>query len=636
MNSIRTRCSIFLLLALLGVPATAAAQRELHWDRVVVDATLDAGGTLRIVETQTMVFTGDWNGGERLFNIRPRQSITFEGLRREDGTGWKELAPDSSLDDVDEYSWMEPRLRWRSRLPSDPPFAGTVLRYEIRYALSGILRKTDEGYLIDHDFLFPDRDGAINEFQLRLHFDPEWQPQSLVRETYSAQQVAAGQGFVLTIPLRFSGTGDPSALDTSRSPAIITALGVLLGVSAVAIVWLFVRELWLGRFAPLPAVENTAWLREHVLAHPAEVIGAAWDDGIGSSEVVALLARLVSEKKLESDVASKSSMALGLKVPRASLEGYERTLVDKLFFNERVKTTTELVKQHYRKTGFNPVDEIRAGVAARLDALLPPARMAIWGFVVGALWLVGTGLLVREWFRGETSTVATVGVWLAGLIFSGIGGGVGGKFRGRLDWGLLAAWLTLLPGLAAVGAASWLLWWYAGLGYMNATPEFVAALTAIALAALLATVGAMRSRQRAEGVAFRRRLTAARAFFARELAQPQPALQDEWFPWMLAFGLGKQMDDWSVQHRSSSSASSRFTPSSSSSTSSGGTGSGGWSGFGGGRSGGGGASTSWASAAGSIAAGVSPPSSSGSSSGGGGGGSSSSGGSSGGGGGGGW
>ena len=632
----RTRCSL-LLLILLGLPTVSAAQRELHWNRIAVEATLDASGTLRVIETQTMVFTGDWNGGERVFNLRPRQTMTFDGLRREAGGEWKTLTEDGTLDEVDEYSWSEPRLRWRSRLPSDPVFAGTAIRYELQYSLSGILLKNDEGYLLDHDFLFPDRDGAIGDFQLRLTLDPAWHPEGAVRDVYSAQQVAPGDGFVLTLPLRFVGEGEPAALDTWRSSEIMTALRILLGVSGAAVLWLFARETMLGRFAALPAVEDEEWVRRHVLAYPAEVIGAAWDDGIGSSEVVSLLARMVTERKLESDVSSKSSMALRLKVDRESLDSYERKLIDKLFFNGRVNTNTELVKKHYREKGFNPVEEIREGVAARVDALLPPAPIAVFGFIIGILFLIGSGLLLVGWFRGETTTAAAAAAGIGGLFFMATGAGVGGRFRGRLDWGPVAALLTLLPGFAAIGAASWFLWWFAGLGYYDASRSYIIAVTAMALAAFFSTIGAMRTRQGSDGMAFRRRLAAARGFFARELATERPALKDEWFPWMLAFGLGKQMDDWSVQHASTSRLS-RAPASPSSSWSSGASSestSGGWSGFAGGRSGGAGAGAAWASAAGSIAAGVAPPGSS-SSSGGGGGSSSSSGGSSGGGGGGGW
>src|SRR4029078_11270068 len=64
----------FAVLALF-LPTAAFAQRELHWDALQVAAHIDGHGTLQVVETQTMVFTGDWNGGERIFNIRPRQKV---------------------------------------------------------------------------------------------------------------------------------------------------------------------------------------------------------------------------------------------------------------------------------------------------------------------------------------------------------------------------------------------------------------------------------------------------------------------------------------------------------------------------------------------------------------------------------
>jgi len=636
---IRLHFTLFSLVLLLGLARPAHAQRQLHWDRLDVQATLDADGTLTIVETQTMVFDGDWNGGERIFNIRPHQTLRWHGLLREQNGGWRQMTEDAALDDIDDYGWTEPhRLRWRSRMPGDPPFARTVLRYRLHYSLSGILLKNEDGYVLDHDFVFPDRDGEIRAFRLQLTLDPAWEAGSGFRTTYSADRLPAGDGFVLTVPLQFVGTGEPAALDTTLSPVGIRALQMLLGVTLAAVAWLFVRETSRGRFAALPMVEDDAWLQRHVFVHPAEVVAAAWDDGIGSTEVVALLARLEAEGKLESDITSRSSMSLRLKVDRDTLEGYERQLIEKLFFNGRIKTNTDLVKQHYREKGFNPVYEIRSGLGARLDALLPTAKTFIPGVATGALLLLAAVLLVIEFVAGRGEPGATAAVGFGGLFLMGVGAGVGHGFRGALHRGPLAALLTLAPALAAVGLAAWFLRSHVALDYEPLSPGFVTAITAMALAVVFATIGSMRTRQKAEAVAVRKRLAAARAFFARELASDRPALRDEWFPWLLAFGLGDKMDDWSVRHRDSPVAStsshttspSSWTSSSSESSST----SGGWTGFAGGRSGGAGASASWAMAAGSIAAGVSPPSSSSSS--GGGGSSSSSGGSSGGGGGGGW
>jgi hypothetical protein len=101
----------------------------------------------------------------------------------------------------------------------------------------------------------------------------------------------------------------------------------------LAFVW---REDSYGRFTPVPteAVDG-AWIAANVLKYPAEVVGAAWDEDIGTPEVVALVARMVGEGKLESSVSAtggpSGSMTLGLKVDRSTLTGYERTLVDALF-----------------------------------------------------------------------------------------------------------------------------------------------------------------------------------------------------------------------------------------------------------------------------------------------------------------
>ena len=71
-----------LAMLSLAMPGAALAQRELRWDSIEVSAHLGAAGELHVTETQTMVFTGDWNGGERRFTIHPRQKLSFAGLYR--------------------------------------------------------------------------------------------------------------------------------------------------------------------------------------------------------------------------------------------------------------------------------------------------------------------------------------------------------------------------------------------------------------------------------------------------------------------------------------------------------------------------------------------------------------------------
>lgn len=631
-----------LALCAAGVDPSYAQQRELHWDALDVEATLDDTGTLHVVERQSMVFTGDWNGGERIFNLRPRQDLRVIGVDRIDpSTGQTTaLTEHSYIDDVDEYAMTDAHtLRWRSRLPSDPPFRNTAIRYAIGYELSGVLLKDGDTYTLDHDFAFPDRDGEIRRFSLKLTLDPAWQPNEPVRDVYTAAALEPGTSFVLTVPMRFSGAGTPLANDGSRAPELHYAVAAIVGFFALAVVWFFGREAALGRFAPVdPAQVTPAWIREHIVAHPAEVVGAAWDDNVGAEEVVALLARLNAEGTLTSQ-ASGSGMHMTLNVDRSELDGYERALVDGLFFDGRESTSTSDVKQHYKATGFDPSAVIGPGLKEKLAAFLPQssaARLLKWPSLL--LFLGGFGLLINAGFADDWNSPAPIIIGVIAILAGGLLQIPGLGFRQRVDWGAASALKALVLPAALCAFAVWYLWVRVGAGYAELPLELIAAIAVLTIWITNTSINGLKSRQTRASMAVRKRLTAARQYFVNELTKDHPALEDAWYPWILAFGLTKEADSWSVRHpvsdddrrrqwRTSSSGSS--SPGSSSSSSDGGS----WTG-GGGRSGGAGASAAWTTAAAGMAAGVSAPSSSGS--GRSGGGSSSSSGSSGGGGGGGW
>ncbi len=74
MTSRRTRIGLAAALALLWTGAGANA-KELRWRALEVEARLESDGTLAISEVQRMVFTGDWNGGERKFRLGRRADV---------------------------------------------------------------------------------------------------------------------------------------------------------------------------------------------------------------------------------------------------------------------------------------------------------------------------------------------------------------------------------------------------------------------------------------------------------------------------------------------------------------------------------------------------------------------------------
>src|SRR5215470_17404850 len=627
--------SLTVCMVLFWVARDAqAAERELHWDSLDVDARLAADGVLDVTERHAMVFTGDWNGGERVFNVRPRQKLEFISLERiEESTGRAEpLRQTVRPNAVDEYTWAgRQTLRWRSRLPSDPLFANTRLIYVLHYKLSGVLLKEDSQYRLDHDFAFPNRAGAILRFSLNLELDPVWKPVGELQTRYNAGPIAPGTSFVLTIPLRYAGTVSPVAIDSSRSPEVLMVTAAILVIFAfIALSFLF-REGHRGRFAAIhTAMIDTTWIEENIVAHPAEVVGAAWDGRVGAPEVVALIARMTAEGKLESEVDGKDSMTLRLKVDRHKLDGYQRALIDGLFFNNATVTSTKEVQRHYKDRGFNPAAVIRSELDKEVKRVLPPGNAPV-GYMPGiALFVSGLGLLISAAVSDPVYIAGMIGGTFALAIFAALLRIPGWLFRSRIDWGMQAAALLMIPAFCVSFAAAAVIWFVAGTGQFELSWAAIAAIAAWALWLSNWSISSMKSRQSAGAIAFRKRLAASRLFFVKELEKPRPNLRDNWYPWLVAFGLGRQVDYWSSLNASSATTDSlTLSDSATTTSSSGASAATGWSG-GGGLSGGAGATGMWAAAAAGMAAGVAPPGSSSD------GGASSSGGSSGGGGGGGW
>jgi uncharacterized membrane protein YgcG len=629
------RCALpAALLFVLLSPAAALAQRALHWRALDVTARLDASGALHVVERHAMVFTGDWNGGERVFRVLPGQRLTFESLTRSDrATGAGMALVSGDLDSVDHYAFTDARtLRWRSRLPSDPPFQDTEIDYEIAYTLTGVLVRHGDVYTLNHNFGLPEANQPIQSLTVDLDLDPAWSaPAGFVRHR-SAGPLLPGSDLLVGADLTYVGAGEPAAVLTGTSPMTRLALFVVLLGGVVAIAVAFVkRESALTRFAPLAPVEaiDDAWLEQRVFTLKPEEAGALWDDTVGSPEVAAVLARLTAEKKIQS-WTSDGELSMRLKQPLSAFDGYEAALLAGLFFGQHTETSTSEIKSHYKATGFDPSEKIRAGLLERLathddfeDRTDPPSRgPTLLLFAAGLMLVAGVGLSGRlDWGTIAASTLPPAVWWPIGLIAA--------KFYQRrvVDVGRWAVSFAFVPVLYVLAAA-----WRIGSGGTSPLLLLVGQLL-LQIAIVNNIFNVARTRQGPKKIARRRELAAARRYFAHELQRPQPRMKDDWFPWLVAFGLGPTVDRWFRSYGGERAASSSDSVSSSTFSSGSSSGQGGGFTGGGGMSGGAGASGSWAVAAGAMAAGVSAPSSSSSGGGGGGGGG---GGSSGGGGGGGW
>jgi uncharacterized membrane protein YgcG len=430
--------------------------------------------------------------------------------------------------------------------------------------------------------------------------------------------------------LRNSGALSPVAIDTSRPPQVLIATTAIIVIFALIVFGFTVRERNLGRFAVIdPAMIDSSWIEKNIVVYPAEVVGAAWDGRVGTPEVVALIARMTAEGKLESEVDGKHSMTLRLKGDRNSLDGYEQALVNGLFFNDATVTSTKQVQQHYKNEGFDPAKVIRPELNNQVKRMLPSGKARV-GFLPGiALFVAGLAFLISTVISDPVYIVGLFAGTFAVVILATLGRIPGWLFRARLDWGMQAAALLMIPAFSISFVAAAFLWFAAGIVGLPWTA--IAAIASWALCVSYSSINSMKSQQNADAIAIRKRLAAGRSFFMKELEKPRPNLRDSWYPWILAFGLGKQVDHWSSRNVPTTADSFTSSDSTTHPSSGGGTTATGFSG-GGGLSGGAGATGSWAAAAAGMAVGVSAPSSGSSD----GGSSSSSAGSSGGGGGGGW
>jgi len=637
------------LLALLGLASvsgtTPAHPRALSWPSVSISAHLDSSGALRVLERQTILLSGDWNGAERTYDLRFGQRLEFNSISRFDPvTGITHpLRFDESLDDIDDFAWTGngKTLRWRARRPTDPRFDRTMLTYIIDATFDRILVPQGDGsFRLDHNFAMVQREGPIDRLELTLTLDSAWAAPEGFNGRYEATGIVPGDGFLVTLPLRYRGAGAPASVRFGASEATRQGLAAVVVVALLLFFGrLVMRERALGRFAPLAEEHEVTpeFLERQLFSMLPEVAGAMWDDSTAQAEVAAILARLVQEGKLTSKVETKKvlfwseqDLELTLEVERTALAPHERALIAGLFRDGDRRTSTAQVRARYKNTGFDPAETINRQLAKMLTAAAPGGSKPDWKPT--ALLLIGSIVLLATATSIDSVDILPIAVTvLASLLACIVGAGIAVGVQRALDPFRLALALSILAMvLTATFGAFVVVLLIRPLTELGTVTLIGLVLWIVGVGRSITNIAA--SRQSPERIAMRKRLLAARRFFQRELGSERPALKDAWFPYIIGFGLGPEADKW-FKAFGAPGSDAGVIATGRSSGGSGASGSG-WSGFGGGGGfAGAGSSASFAAAVGGMAASVASPSSSSS---GGGSSSSSGGGSSGGGGGGGW
>ncbi len=533
--------NLIVLTAMLLAVALGHA-KSLYWRAVDVQANLDADGLMHVIETQTFVFDGDWNGGERRFVVHPGQRLQLEGVDLMDGTRAVPLTR-GSLDAVNHFELTNAAvLRWRSRLPSDPPFSQKALTYRIRYTLSGVLRGHDGHFGLNHDFAFPDRTSVIEQFTSRFVLDPSWtgMPSPHVQEL---RNLGPGQGAIVLGELTHRGSSQPRFVIALTSPiGIHASLGMLVLGACLVIGYFLWQENRYGRFARIasPKTIDSAWLESKVFAYRPEVVSAI-ALGWGSNVVATILASLVQKRQVASRVEKRwfrrPRLSLRLLVDAETLPREYSALINKLFFDGNRSTDTDALLHRYAGKGLNltsTVDDLMGRELNKLPDWSKAPRKLNWR-LNGALLVGSLVAMVAAALAGSRDGLDLL-LWQvpAGLVTLYLGVRAAESQAWEMDWMTLRILLIITITAPLFGISTAIL--------LDASTKMLhvsvlATMVAWNLAVLKSNLDAMRINQSARKIQVRKNMCAARNYFRAQLRSSAPQLKAHWLPYVVALGL---------------------------------------------------------------------------------------------------
>lgn len=520
MNRLRIFKRISALL-IFAATALTAQDRSLFWERLESDAFLDSEGSLHVTEIQTIVFDGDYNGGERRFPLQlsnPQAGlfVKLNGMDRLEGDAWVPLRF-GNLERVHHYEYDQwgGLVRWRARLPSDSPFRGERLVYRLKFVWPVVLRREDSRIVLKHDFAFPDREGMIKVFRTRLRVDPVWTASEAFNDWIEAGPLLPGTGFVRTVSFDIpSNVPLPYKTHAEKVLYKLSALGVV-PLLVLFFLWFARREKATG-LAVDPAPPDQTWMRDVFLNHPPEVIA----DACGSPDHIlsTLLLRLQTGKLL--DFAGGAFLRLG------DGHGEEKKFLDRLFPSGKSEATADEIAAYRQKNKFGEIrwDAWSAAYNWRSEHKIERYDPDVRWFARPVLWMFAflfflvpafafTDLAAVE-FAGLLTCVLLALPWMRSQK-AGRGPFVRTSTIAFCHAILLLAGIAALPVLTA--AVLWLL-----------------PLTLLVCFASLLSARSVRSRQ--VTLYWEELVARGRTFFEQALKKQQ-VLEESWAPYLLALGL---------------------------------------------------------------------------------------------------
>jgi hypothetical protein len=337
-----------------------------------------------------------------------------------------------------------------------------------------------------------------------------------------------------------------TSLDFASPILRLAAVAVLVVAALLIFAWLrrgrdaMLAESRRESAPPSPEQIDQEWLERHVFSLTPELVGALYDRRVAWPEVAALVARMSGESKLASRVATGaqgwSNLELWLLVDRQELLGYERELVESLFFAERT-TSGAAVQEAYRSVGFDPAAILRRHLKAACDDLLGARPVFTWPLrlALAASALAFGAAIVLGASGAPSVCVAAVLAALGPLTASRL---AARRRRDPRREGAETGAFAVCAGASAVALGALIAAW-PSLGTLE-----VIGFAGFGLVGSALTARIVGSRESARGLALRRNLLTARQYFATELARSEPRIQDEWLPYLIALDLKGAVDHW--------------------------------------------------------------------------------------------
>jgi len=511
----------------LGATALGAEDKSLSWSMLESDAFLDKEGNLHITETQTIVFHGDYNGGERRFPMQMRLEsgpfVKFEGIERLDKETWTPLQYGNlERNHHYEYDRWNGLVRWRARYPSDPPFRGESLQYRLKFIWPQVLKRTDSGIVLDHDFAFPDREGVIKAFRTRLRVHPSWSARDLNTDWIESGALFPGAGFtrrvVFDIPHNVPFPYKTRAEQLLYRASALGAVPVLIAF----FLWFARREKETGLIVDHEADE--AWIREVFMNYPPEVIADV--HGSPDHTLNTLLMRLHLEKLLD----HKDGFFVRVGAP----DSREQKFLDRLFPPGKTSASAEEIAAYRQEKNLGELrwDAWTAAYDWRTQNNLERYDPDIRWFAHPLLWMFA--FLVF-------TCIAYILTDLAPLELLGVLGfaAIALPFMRRQKAGTR-------PFIRSRNIAfSHALLFLAAMISMPVLTYSSLWLLPLAAAVYFISILQARSVRPARVALFWEDLAArGRAFFERELKKNKSVFEDVWAPYLLALGLSGAAETW--------------------------------------------------------------------------------------------